>query len=295
MFVSNNKPINEILPEEFKSLHNRLGDIDLNQYLKKHHNVDLSMISLYFEDGFLLNNNENLNCYAAIVDDESITILRDVHIEINPLIFFPKEINGIRIGMLNCKDVRDTLSIFDEKFIVLKINKVIISTKKDSDQLFYSFEKIKYNNLKVDELGKLSYDFENLNKLTNIKLLKSISNSQYSFKGSLFSAPKANVKEADCILFAQEGNSFDPNAIRVLRWFPATKKEQIKHDGFYEYGYIAKSENSVLHKFMTEKGSRILFAKLSNCKIKVIGGIEVFVGNGKFKEYIFPSCLVKYI
>lgn len=60
-------------------------------------------------------------------------------------------------------------------------------------------------------------------------------------------------------------------------------------DMFFELGYIAKSDNSELHKFMMENSSRLLFGKIENDCISLLGGIKIFFGN----DFNFPASLTK--
>ena len=58
---------------------------------------------------------------------------------------------------------------------------------------------------------------------------------------------------------------------------------------FFELGYIARTDNSELHKFMIENSSRLLFGKIENDKISLLGGIKIFFDN----DFNFPASLIK--
>ena len=58
-------------------------------------------------------------------------------------------------------------------------------------------------------------------------------------------------------------------------------------DTFFELGYIAKEQNTTLHKFMVENDSRLLFGKVINNSITIMGGVSMF----RNYDYKLPSCL----
>ena len=58
---------------------------------------------------------------------------------------------------------------------------------------------------------------------------------------------------------------------------------------FFDLGYISRNENEDLHNFMVNNQSRILFGKIINGKITIIGGIKMFLNS----KYIFPKALHK--
>lgn len=58
-------------------------------------------------------------------------------------------------------------------------------------------------------------------------------------------------------------------------------------DIFFEMGHISRLDNSELHKFMIENDSRLLFGKIKNENISIIGGISSFISS----EFYFPRCL----
>lgn len=60
-------------------------------------------------------------------------------------------------------------------------------------------------------------------------------------------------------------------------------------DMFFELGHIARTDNSELHNFMIENSSRLLFGKIENDKISLLGGIKIFFDN----DFNFPASLIK--
>ena len=90
-------------------------------------------------------------------------------------------------------------------------------------------------------------------------------------------------------------NEYDNNAIQIRRWFPVEKKIDNPEKPFfltYEYGYVSKAENQELHSFMMKK-SRILFAKIYDKKIHVIGGLEAF--KKELVNYYVPPFILEFL
>ena len=58
-------------------------------------------------------------------------------------------------------------------------------------------------------------------------------------------------------------------------------------DIFFELGYITREQNSGLHQFMVDNDSRLLFGKIKNNSITIIGGVSMF----RTSDYKLPSCL----
>lgn len=58
-------------------------------------------------------------------------------------------------------------------------------------------------------------------------------------------------------------------------------------DCFFQLGHIARNENSDLHAFMIKYRSRILFGKIEEDNISIIGGIKMFQSN----NVKYPKCL----
>lgn len=59
-------------------------------------------------------------------------------------------------------------------------------------------------------------------------------------------------------------------------------------DIFFELGYIARDENCELHRFMIDNSSRLLFGKIENDRISLLGGIKIFYNN----DFNFPASLI---
>lgn len=60
-------------------------------------------------------------------------------------------------------------------------------------------------------------------------------------------------------------------------------------DMFFELGHIARTDNSELHKFMVDNSCRLLFGKIENDNISLLGGVKIFFDN----DFKFPASLIK--
>lgn len=148
----------------------------------------------------------------------------------------------------------------------------------------------------LDDIGLPYYKFPDLTKLALVDIPSDYIGRQYRLVGKQFYAPLTRRKDMDCVLFAQLDNEYDEYAIKVLRWFPAKKGDEIDKllgfasgggDCFFELGHISREENAALHKYMVDNNSRLLFGKLSGDKISIIGGVKLF----KTNDLKYPRCL----
>lgn len=61
-------------------------------------------------------------------------------------------------------------------------------------------------------------------------------------------------------------------------------------DIFFEMGHISRNHNSELHQFMVENDSRLLFGKIEDNTISIMGGISYFLSS----DFSFPLCLTRF-
>lgn len=149
---------------------------------------------------------------------------------------------------------------------------------------------------KLDDLGKPVYEFPDIDCISIIDIPDHLLKKDYTLVGKQYYAPYSIDKDIHCVLFAEIGNIYDSQAIKVLRWLPVRKEAVIDQllglednggDVFFELGYISRQENSELYTFMTENNSRILFGQISNNKITLLGGVKIFLSN----DFKYPKCL----
>lgn len=284
--------------DNFFKLHDTLYNYELTTH--SYEWAHGSEYLLCFENSFTLDSNGNIDCCFALLKDGKATILRDVTFKLSPVLFLPTN-NNIGIGI----EGKDTISS------VIKLFKL-------SNPLFLKFAKrnsysseitpFKIINPNIDDdLGTLFFDFEDIKVISKVNVPKTLIDRVYTLVGVNHQTPYAKTDDADCILFAQKFNEYDSYAIKVLRWFPPTRKAEYAplfnrdvpssivplHEGIRSYGYIARNENTALHDFMIAN-SRILFGKVKKSKIKIIGGIESFI-DGELKDRYFPQCLIEFV
>lgn len=150
---------------------------------------------------------------------------------------------------------------------------------------------------KLDDLGKPCLTFPDIGALKVMDIPTQLCDITYTLVGKQFYAPLTTADEYYCALYAQIDNEYDENAIQVLRWLPEERTKSIENstcdenfgDLFFELGYIAKSENYELHRFMIENSNRILFGKIKDSQISLMGGINVFFEH----NFKYPACLIK--
>lgn len=155
---------------------------------------------------------------------------------------------------------------------------------------------VKSNSFKLDDLGNPVYEFPDIDCISIIDIPNNFLKRNYTLVGKQYYAPYSIDNEVYCVLFAEIDNIYDSHAIKVLRWLPAKKGVEIDQliglapdggDVFFEMGYISRQENSELHTFMSENDSRILFGKIKDSQITLLGGVKIFLSN----EFKYPKCL----
>ena len=238
--------------------------------------------------------------------------------------------------------------------------KITAKTYSEKQPLF-DFELCDFSEFcrrKLIDFGNPYSSFNDVGPLNSSVIIPSSLNSRtYNLVGTHFYAPFYNLEDCHCVLFAQNDNPYDENAIKVLRWFPKDRtisieqikayvklneeleatRRSIKHqqenikksyndeftndddlrntyrdiiskrkdkekiildklkevqlpkDVFFELGHIKRTDNKELHQFMTQNNARILFGKVENRVISLIGGLDVLDKN----NWMFPQCLVK--
>lgn len=87
----------------------------------------------------------------------------------------------------------------------------------------------------------------------------------------------------------QHNASFQNLTTKIQELKEIIANENFHGDMFFELGYIARSDNSELHKFMVDNSSRLLFGKIENDNISLLGGIKIFFDN----DFNFPASLIK--
>lgn len=148
-----------------------------------------------------------------------------------------------------------------------------------------------------DDIGLPFYSYNDIQELRLKKFPQRLCSKEFTLRGKDYYAPFSTTEEAYCMLFAQTDNEYDSNAIKVCRWLPIDKQTRFDSilddiywgDCFFEWGYISRDENEELHSLMMQNSSRLLFGKIKEDKISLLGGIEYF----KNHDVNYPKCLYK--
>ena len=206
----------------------------------------------------------------------------------------------------DCEDKESNPGISFAQITEYRQNKDVVSfrfiKRLDSDTPLYnirgrnlsksdsSLQKIK------DDIGIKFDKFSDVESLALIDIPDEFLSRKFTLVGTRYYAPYTTLDNKYCVLFAELDNEYDNNAIKVLRWIP-TKKTMLADkdsgivlqggDCFFQLGHIARNENSDLHDFMIKYRSRILFGKIEENNISIIGGIKMFQSN----NVKYPKCL----
>lgn len=157
-----------------------------------------------------------------------------------------------------------------------------------SSQLF-ELNKDSLRNFVKDELGEVFADFNGIGKLKPNKV--PFLGQKFKLVGTQYYAKDTRDGLIHCILYAEEHNPHEDNAVKVLRWFPEINNIAPISNCFFALGYISCQENKSLHKFMVEKKNRILFGEIEHGIITIVAGIMNFQDT----SYSFPINLIKNV
>lgn len=229
------------------------------------------------------------------------TVMRFLPIEFDYALLFPvrnhgggcfKEAHGITYA-----EIKEAISKRECVRIVFR------SIPAIEDRVLYSVDfwdskKMSFAPLEkmLDDVGLPYTNFNDIDSLSLIDIPNTLRSRSYSLVGKQYYAPYTTDQKSHCVLFAQQDNEYDNNAIKVLRWFPVKKGVEvdqllgIEEDGgdlFFEMGYISREENADLHDFMMNSNSRILFGIAVDSQISITGGVKQFMDN----EFKYPRCL----
>lgn len=260
---------------------------EIEKYIKKNYYAAKCKFTLAYTTKTDLLLNETLKFNIGLyVNSADIHIVRDLEVEISPLLFVKYNQES---GLDQCENISSVI----QKFKNIKLNEepYLIQIIRNSDNIF-SFKHLEGVN--IDDVGLCKLDFEDLDKLSTVDASSPLLNVTYTAVGVQYRAPYSN-DDINCILFAQKNNPYDSCAIEILRWFPHVKTH-MKMNPFphaYEYGYISRTENTELHEFMMRNNYRILFGSVHGRQVQIFGGISAF--KNELKDYVVPKFLLDYI
>lgn len=225
------------------------------------------------------------------------TICRFLPLEFDTALLFPVRNHGggnivTRSGITygQIKEFRK-----ERKTIIIRFSPI-----EFPDAPLYSTGKIEVDSIllkdRLDDIGDIVSNFSDIESLSLVDIPNIYLSRKYTIVGTQHYAPYTTTKDKYCVLFAENDNMYDVNAIKALRWIP-TKKELLVEkdlgrvhyggDVFFMLGYISKNENVELHSFMIENKCRLLFGKIEGNQIAIIGGIKMFQTN----RIKYPKCL----
>jgi hypothetical protein len=278
--------------EDWLVIHNEFSQTEkkIKTYIQERFSIESPVWALVLTSQPQFYSNEFIVFNVVVYFEKNVaTIIRDIKVTISPLLFVSyDEVCGIN----NLKTLPAVLDFFESIYKRDKPTILSFSAKRAPKRYVFGVHEA---NVELDDLGTTIYDFENLEKLEPIELPKAIKELEITAVGSPFHAPYT-IHSIDCILFAQNYNEHDVNAIQIRRWFPIAKQKKDHEyiiNGTFMYGYVPRTSNSELHLYMQQNNSRILFAKLIDKKIQILGGIEVF--EKELINYYLPTFALNFI
>lgn len=228
------------------------------------------------------------------------TILRFLPIEFDKALLFPVHNHGGGDFKLSKGMTAQELEEAAKKRSIVSLHFYPLSFI-DNITLFgikphYLFPQDKTEISKLDDIGKPYFSFTDIKELAVIDLPLTLLSKHFTLVGTHRYAPFTTNTEIECILFAQLNYESDANAIKVLRWIPEEKGVELDQilgiapnggDIFFELGYVSCQGNSDLYTYMIKNNSRILFGKIKDNLISIMGGVKIFQTN----NLKYPKCL----
>lgn len=279
-----------MLEEDWLQVHKKFSEIvkKVNRYIKTNYAVTTPRWDLILSEKPKFESCELITFNVIAYFNENVgTVLRDISLRISPILFVSYSPS---CGISTCPDLPSVLSYFEG----FPLNGVLEFASPSKSPKRYIFNKSSTLE-SYDDLGICNLDFEDLNILSPVLIPSDLKERHFEAVGNYYRAP-LSVSDFDCILFAQRENAYDEKAIQIRRWFPVRRAEHdyssLPHQ-CYDYGYISRDCNSELHSFMIDNDSRILFAKVLNKKVQIIGGIESF--NNELSDFHVPPFVIQFL
>lgn len=288
------RTVNDVYKQFSAHLHNWLKNT--NDYVSAYHPAVNGDIYLFRDSSIDVDTDGNVRFVAAIKKDEKYTIIRNAAIEISPLVFLEHFLDGdfhyIAAGTKGVRTISKLKSLFESRAIALAVNRMPL----EMEQPYYQFSPIEVSPEEVnDDIGCLAcFEIEHLDCIKEASIPARLLEKEYPLVGVKYHTPYSKLENNYCILIAEPSNRYDDHAIAVARWFPMKKADMAAdHMDIYDWGYIARSENTELSEFMTNNSCPILIAETtSSGMIKILGGIEQFF-SGELKDYVIPHFMFK--
>ncbi|MBR5038343.1 MAG: hypothetical protein IKX65_06440 [Prevotella sp.] len=254
---------------------------------------------------------------CAIRTKDGYVIIREIYFDINPAILIPFIIDRTATGRnaftikreeywgLIYQDDKEGKPFGIDKLLEMlsgnsdegRIVFRIEETKTSKEDKQYTYCRFSLQNIDFyDDIGKCFTGFSNSPHLLRNSFSEDLLKESFPLNGTAYYAPYSKKSDIYCVLYAQLDNPHDPNAVKVLRWFPCKKYDNNPiSQSLYELGYIARNSNIELHNEMCRSGNRFLFGFIENNMVKIIGNAKEFTINGKLRDYCPPYVLFKYV
>lgn len=132
-----------------------------------------------------------------------------------------------------------------------------------------------------------------IEKLRVLDIPENLKLEKYDFVPGEFYPPLMTNEKIDCVLSVSQSNEQLGSIIWVYRWFPIGRQKKMQNmpipnawgDVFFSLGMVHNRQGEKLCKFMKDNNSNILFGEMKNNKIKIIGGVDIFLK----KDIFYPK------
>ena len=280
----------KLLSEEYKKLRSVYFQIKrspFNNDLYKYE--DVYFVVDGFEGAPLQNQlTSKMEVFLAVKRQAGLEIHRSLKFNMSPISLFYSSIGyetGLRkkeLGVFcSCRDLLiEQLSKIKDR-LILK---------------FYPKDKITFelvDDMEIaDDFGEAVTEFPENYQLARKKLPDQLLSARYSIAGANHYSTLPVKDGTLCVLVAETDNLYDDHAIRILRWVPVLKSEvgNTYVHPLYKMAFISRSDNHDLHEGMIKTGNFLLFGKVVDGRISILGNKKA-LDSEPLCDYALPFSL----
>lgn len=255
---------------------------------------------------------ESLHFYLCACLEEGWTVLRQTRFDVSPLALLPYhyEYTPENEPMLKYHiGLKLMIPEFSTTEYASKEATIDYLTKVDSLKLKCKFSNVPYDSQWsdgqyrqetvclaefeqisvpiIDDYGFVFDCFLDGTKITSEELPEELTGTTYNVCQETLVTPLATDKPLYCVLYTGKRNT-----VMVLRWVP-TQHSEIHEKPIlklYTLGSITPEQNEALYATMMETGNNILFAKMQNGAINIIGNMGGYY-DSELRNFVLPEDL----
>lgn len=280
--------------ENLENVYDQLRQSPLNNNL--YHLEDLYFVIDGFEGNSLPSQiTSRLDVFVAVRREEGLEIHRGLKFKMSPLLFFYSSFSIRREGM-PVKQYTCGLKIKSREQTAGTLNSIqdrlVFKWETPGSMVFEIVEDIKVK----EDLGEAVTGFPEGFRLGSNPMPERLMTAKYGIAGANHYSTTPVRDGTLCVLATEPENPYDDHAIRLFRWIPTTKggigKDYVHP--LYKMGHIRRIDNHDLHEEMIKTGNHILFGKVENGNLSILGNLSA-LDKGPLGDFVLPFPLFNHI